>query len=79
MCQVNSNHVFICVLTDDEIEKIRKCQEHYPGDSFTNVLTGLALEAADKRIEDAEMIERMNEEYEKSEKDSLWDSRAYIL
>ncbi len=75
----DSNHVFICVLSDDEIKKIRKCQQYYPGDSFTNVLAGLALEAADKRIEDAEMIERMNEEYEKSEKDSLWESRAYIL
>jgi len=76
---MNSDHVFICMLTDEEIEKIRKCQTYYPGDSFTNVLAGLALEAADKRIEDAEMIERMNEEYEKSEKDSLWDSRTYIL
>ena len=76
---MDSNHVFICVLSDDEIAKIRKCQQYYPGDSFTNVLAGLALEAADKRIEDAEMIERMNEEYEKSEKDSLWESRAYIL
>ena len=76
---MDSSHVFICVLSDAEIEKIRKCQQYYPGDSFMNVLTGLALEAADKRIEDAEMIERMNEEYEKSEKDSLWESRAYIL
>ena len=76
---MDSNHVFICVLSDAEIEKIRKCQTYYPGDSFTNVLTGLALEAADKRIEDAEMIEKMNEEYEKSEKDCMWDSRAYIL
>ena len=76
---MDSNHIFICVLTDEEIKKIRKCQQYYPGDSFTNVLAGLALEAADKRIEDAEMIERMNEEYEKSEKDSLWESRAYIL
>lgn len=76
---MSSDHVFICVLTDEEIQKIRKCQQYYPGDSFTNVLTGLALEAADKRIEDGEMIERMNEEYEKSEKDCLWESRAYIL
>ena len=76
---VTNDHVFICVLSDEEIVKIRKCQQYYPGDTFTNVLTGLALEAADKRIEDAEMIERMNEEYEKSEKDSLWESRAYIL
>ena len=76
---MDSNHVFICVLSDDEIKKIRKCQQYYPRDSFMNVLAGLALEAADKRIEDAEMIERMNEEYEKSEKDSLWESRAYIL
>ena len=76
---MNSDHVFICVLSDEEIAKIRKCQQYYPGDNFMNVLTGLALEAADKRIEDAEMIERMNEEYEKSEKDSLWESRAYIL
>lgn len=76
---VDSNHVFICVLSDEEIAKIRKCQQYYPVDSFMNVLTGLALEAADRRIEDAEMIERMNEEYEKSEKDSLWESRAYIL
>jgi len=76
---MNSDHVFICVLTDEEIEKIRKCQTYYPGDTFTNVLTGLALEAADKRIEDAEMIEKMNEEYEKSEKDCMWESRAYIL
>ena len=58
---------------------IRKCQQYYPGDTFTNVLTGLALEAAEKRIEDAEMLERMNEEYEKSEKDALWESRAYVL
>lgn len=80
MTQVSSNHVFICVLTDEEIEKIRKCQQYYPGDSFMNVLTGLALEAADKRIEDAEMLERMNEEYERSEKDCMWEgSRAYIL
>ena len=76
---VPSDHVFICVLTDEEIAKIRKCQTYYPGDSFTNVLAGLALEAADKRIEDAEMIEKMNEEYEKSEKDCMWESRAYIL
>ena len=73
---ISDDHVFICVLTDEEIAKIRKCQQYYPGDSFMNVLTGLALEAADKRIEDAEMIESM---YEKSEKDSLWESRAYIL
>lgn len=76
---MTSDHVFICVLTDEEIMRIRKCQQYYPGDSFTNVLTGLALEAADKRIEDAEMLERMNEEYEKSEKDALWESRAYVL
>ena len=76
---MDSNHIFICVLTDEGIMKIRKCQQYYPGDTFTNVLTGLALEAADKRIEDAEMIEKMNEEYEKSEKDCMWDSRAYIL
>ena len=54
---MTSDHVFICVLSDEEIAKIRKCQQYYPGDSFTNVLAGLALEAADKRIEDAEMIE----------------------
>ena len=76
---ISNDHVFICVLTDEEIMRIRKCQQYYPGDSFTNVLTGLALEAADKRIEDAEMLERMNEEYEKSEKDALWESRAYVL
>ena len=76
---MSSDHVFICVLTDEEIMKIRKCQQYYPGDCFMNVLTGLALEAAEKRIEDAEMLERMNEEYEKSEKDALWESRAYIL
>ena len=76
---MNSDHIYICVLSDEEVKKIRKCQQYYPGDSITNVLTGLALEAADKRIEDAEMIERMNDEYEKSEKDSLWESRAYIL
>ena len=76
---MDSNHVFICVLSDDEIKKIRKCQQYYPGDTFTNVLTGLALEAADKRIEDAEMLEKMNEEYEKSEKDCMWESRAYVL
>ena len=69
----DSNHVFICVLTDEEIAKIRKCQNYYPGDSFMNVLTGLALEAADMRIEDAEMIYSI---YDKSEKDSLWESRA---
>ena len=78
---MTSDHVFICVLSDEEIQKIRKCQQYYPGDSFTNVLTGLALEAADKRIEDAEMLERMNESYERerSEKDALWESRAYVL
>lgn len=77
---MSSDHVFICVLTDEEIQKIRKCQQYYPGDTFTNVLTGLALEAAERRIEDAEMIEKMNEEYEKSEKDCMWEgSRAYIL
>ena len=77
---MTSDHVFICVLTDEEIQKIRKCQQYYPGDTFTNVLTGLALEAAERRIEDAEMIEKMNEEYEKSEKDCMWEgSRAYIL
>ena len=77
---MSSDHVFICVLTDEEIMKIRKCQQYYPGDTFTNVLTGLALEAAERRIEDAEMIEKMNEEYEKSEKDCMWEgSRAYIL
>ena len=76
---MSSDHVFICVLTDEEIMKIRKCQQYYPGDTFTNVLTGLALKAAEKRIEDAEMLERMNEEYEKSEKDALWESRAYVL
>lgn len=77
---MNSEHVFICVLTDEEIAKIRKCQTYYPGDSFTNVLTGLALEAAEKRIEDAEMLDRMNEEYERSEKDCMWEgSRAYVL
>ena len=48
---MSSDHVFICVLTDEEIQKIRKCQQYYP-DTFTNVLTGLALEAAEKRIED---------------------------
>ena len=77
---MSSDHVFICVLTDEEIMKIRKCQQYYPGDTFTNVLTGLAVEAAERRIEDAEMIEKMNEEYEKSEKDCMWEgSRAYIL
>ena len=79
---MSSDHVFICVLTDEEIMKIRKCQQYYPGDTFTNVLTGLALEAADKRIEDAEMLEKMNESYERdrSEKDCMWEgSRAYIL
>ena len=77
---MSGDHVFICVLTDEEIMKIRKCQQYYPGDTFTNVLTGLALEAAERRIEDAEMIEKMNEEYEKSEKDCMWEgSRAYIL
>ena len=76
---MSGDHVFICVLTDEEIMKIRKCQQYYPGDTFTNVLTGLALEAAEKRIEDGEMLERMNEEYEKSEKDALWESRAYVL
>ena len=77
---MSSDHIFICVLTDEEIQKIRKCQQYYPGDTFTNVLTGLALEAAERRIEDAEMIEKMNEEYEKSEKDCMWEgSRAYVL
>ena len=77
---ISNDHVFICVLTDEEIAKIRKCQTYYPGDSFTNILTGLAVEAAEKRIEDAEMLERMNEEYERSEKDCMWEgSRAYVL
>ena len=76
---ISNDHVFICVLTDEEIAKIRKCQTYYPGDSFTNILTGLAVEAAEKRIEDAKMLDRMNEEYEKSEKDCMWESRAYIL
>ena len=49
---MSSDHVFICVLTEEESQKIRKCQQYYPGDTFTNVLTGLALEAAEKRIED---------------------------
>ena len=79
MTQVSSGHVFICVLSDEEIDRIRECQQYYPGDSFTNVLTGLALEAADKRIEDAKMIENMNEEYERSEKDALWERGAYVL
>ena len=82
---MSSDHVFICVLTDEEIEKIRRCQQYYPGDSFTNILTGLALEAAEKRIEDAKLVEAIAdeyEEYEKSEKDCMWERDrvcGYIL
>ena len=75
----DAHNVFIVSFTDEEIDMIRRSASLI-GRKMTNVLHDYVIEEAERVIEDAVMVNEMAEEYERSEKDALWEDRQeYVL
>ena len=73
MCDVD--HVFLLLLSDEEITLIRRASR-LTGRKFSNVCHDCLMSEVRKTIEDAEMLRKMAREDERSEKDALWESDA---
>ena len=69
------DHVFLLLLSDEEITLIRKASR-LTGRKFSNICHDCLIAEVRKTIEDAEMLRRMAREDERSEKDALWESDA---
>ena len=87
----DAEHVFILVLTDEEIALIRKASL-LTGKKFSNICHDFLIEEAERTIEDAEMLQEMAnrdmkrtvkayDDDDRSEKDALWgcDNRTYFM
>ena len=69
------DHVFLLLLSDEEITLIRKASR-LTGRKFSNVCHDCLMSEVRKTIEDAEMLRKMAREDERSEKDAMWESDA---
>ena len=67
------DHVFLLLLSDEEITLIRRASR-LTGRKFSNVCHDCLISEVKKTIEDAEMLRKMSREDERSEKDALWES-----
>ena len=89
------DNVFVVTFSDEEIELIRRSAEAI-GKTFTNVVHDYVMETAERTLEDAVMLDTMFgdlmgvkasrgqqhiEDYERSEKDCMWESdrAGYVL
>ena len=83
----DAEHVFILVLSDEEIALIRKASR-LTGRKFSNICHDFLIEEAERTIEDAEMLQEMarrdmqrtakaSDDDDHSEKDAMWD--RYIM
>ena len=69
------DHVFLLLLSDEEITLIRRASR-LTGRKFSNVCHDCLISEVRKTIEDAEMLRKMSREDERSEKDAMWESDA---
>lgn len=67
------DHVFLLLLSDEEITLIRRASR-LTGRKFSNVCHDCLIAEVKKTIEDAEMLQKMSREDERSEKDAMWES-----
>ena len=67
------DHVFLLLLSDEEITLIRRASR-LTGRKFSNVCHDCLIAEVRKTIEDAEMLRKMAREDERSEKDAMWES-----
>lgn len=80
----DADHVFILVLSDEEITLIRKASR-LTGKKFSNICHDFLVEEAERTIEDAEMLHEMArrdmvrayDPEDRSEKDAMWE--RYIM
>ena len=80
----DAEHVFILVLSDEEITLIRKASR-LTGKTFSNICHDFLIEEAERTIEDAEMLQEMArrdmvrayDPEDRSEKDAMWE--RYIM
>ena len=80
----DAEHVFILVLSDEEITLIRKASR-LTGKKFSNICHDFLVEEAERTIEDAEMLHEMArrdmvrayDPEDRSEKDAMWE--RYIM
>ena len=83
----DAEHVFILVLSDEEIALIRKASR-LTGRKFSNICHDFLIEEAERTIEDAEMLQEMArrdmqrtakayDDNDRSEKDAMWE--RYIM
>ena len=83
----DAEHVFILVLSDEEIALIRKASR-LTGRKFSNICHDFLIEEAERTIEDAEMLQEMAQrdmqrtakaydDNDRSEKDAMWE--RYIM
>lgn len=80
----DADHVFILVLSDEEITLIRKASR-LTGKKFSNICHDFVVEEAERTIEDAEMLHEMArrdmvrayDPEDRSEKDAMWE--RYIM
>lgn len=69
------DHVFLLLLSDEEITLIRKASR-LTGRKFSNICHDCLIAEVRKTIEDAEMLRKMARDDERSEKDAMWESDA---
>ena len=69
------DHVFLLLLSDEEITLIRRASR-LTGRKFSNVCHDCLMSEVRRTIEDAEMLRKMAREDERSEKDAMWESDA---
>lgn len=69
------DHVFLLLLSDEEITLIRRASR-LTGRKFSNICHDCLIAEVRKTIEDAEMLRKMSREDERSEKDAMWESDA---
>ena len=67
------DHVFLLLLSDEEITLIRRASR-LTGRKFSNVCHDCLMSEGRQTVEDAEMLRKMAREDERSEKDALWES-----
>lgn len=67
------DHVFLLLLSDEEITLIRRASR-LTGRKFSNICHDCLISEVRKTIEDAEMLRKMACEDERSEKDAMWES-----
>lgn len=69
------DHVFLLLLSDEEITLIRRASR-LTGRKFSNICHDCLISEVRKTIKDAEMLRKMAREDERSEKDAMWESDA---